>query len=91
MSLGQALATALSGLRANQIGLALVAANVANAETPGYTRKSVNQITTTAGDIGASVRIAGVNRELDIYVQRQMRTEISGAGYAGLRADLLSR
>lgn len=91
MSLGQALATALSGLRANQVGLALVAANVANAETPGYTRKSVNQITTTAGDIGASVRIAGVNRELDIYVQRQMRTEISGAGYAGLRADFLSR
>lgn len=91
MSLGQALATALSGLRANQVGLALVAANVANAETPGYTRKSVNQVTTVAGDIGASVRIAGVNRELDIYVQRQMRTEISGAGYAGLRADFLSR
>lgn len=91
MSLGQALATALSGLRANQVGLALVAANVANAETPGYTRKSVNQVTATAGDIGASVRIAGVNRELDIYVQRQMRTEISGAGYAGLRADFLSR
>lgn len=91
MSLGQALATALSGLRANQIGLALVSANVANAETPGYVRKTVNQITTTAGDIGASVRIAGVNRELDVYVQRQLRMETSGGGYATLRAEFLSR
>ncbi len=91
MSLGQALATALSGLRANQVGLALVSANVANAETPGYVRKTVNQITTTDGDIGASVRIAGVNRELDMYVQRQLRMETSGGGYATLRAGFLSR
>ena len=29
-----------------------------------------------------SVRITGVNRELDPYIQRQLRTETSGAGYA---------
>ena len=46
MSLTQALATAVSGLRANQAGLAIVAGNVANAETPGYTRKTPVQITT---------------------------------------------
>lgn len=91
MSLSQALNTALSGLRANQIGLSTVAANVANAETPGYIRKTVNQLTTTSGDIGASVRIAGINRELDQYVQRQLRIEQSGASYANLRADYLSR
>ena len=38
MSLGQALSTALSGLRTNQAALALVSSNVANAETPGYVR-----------------------------------------------------
>lgn len=91
MSLTQALNTALSGLRANQVSLSTVSANIANAETAGYVRKTVNQITTTAGDIGASVRIAGINRELDQYVQRQMRIETSGASYARLRADYLSR
>ena len=35
MSLSQALATAVSGMRVNQAGLSIVAANVANAETPG--------------------------------------------------------
>ena len=41
MSLRQALNTSLSGLRATQAGLSLVAANVANAETPGYVRKTM--------------------------------------------------
>ena len=49
MSLTQALATAVSGLRANQAGLSLVAANVANADTPGYVRKTPVQITSAAG------------------------------------------
>src|ERR1700675_4605364 len=91
MSLTQALATAVSGLRANQAGLSLVAANVANADTPGYVRKTPVQITSAAGDLGASVRVAALNRQLDQYVQRQMRVESSGASYAGLRAQFYDR
>ena len=49
MSLTQALATAVTGLRATQAGLSIVAANVANAETPGYVRKTPVQVTTAAG------------------------------------------
>ncbi len=91
MSLTQALATAVSGLRANQAGLSLVAANVANADTPGYVRKTPVQITSAAGDLGASVRVAAINRQLDQFVQRQMRVESSGASYAGLRAQFYDR
>src|SRR3989304_2671724 len=36
MGLSQALSAAAAGLRVTQAGLSLVAANVANAETPGY-------------------------------------------------------
>jgi flagellar hook-associated protein 1 len=91
MSLTQALATAVSGLRASQAGLSLVAANVANADTPGYVRKTPVQITSAAGDLGASVRVAAINRQLDQYVQRQMRVESSGASYAGLRSQFYDR
>ncbi len=86
MSLGQALATAMSGLRVTQASLALVSSNVANAESPGYVRKTLNQITGITGDFGSSVRINGVNRELDQYLQTQIRTETSGAAYADVRA-----
>ena len=87
MSFSQALATAVSGLRASQAGLSIVAGNVANAETPGYVRKTATQVETAAGDLGVSVRIDAINRVLDQYVQRQLRVETSGASYAGLRAQ----
>ena len=90
MSLGQALATAMSGLRVTQASLALVSSNVANAESPGYVRKTLNQITGVTGDFGSSVRINGVNRELDQYLQTQIRTETSGAAFADVRATYLA-
>ena len=90
MSLSQALSIAMSGLRANQLGLSLTSSNVANSDTPGYIRKTVNQIQTSSGSIGAGVAVTGVNRELDLYLQQQIRTEQSGASYADLRSSILS-
>ena len=58
MSLSQALATAISGLRANQAGLSLVAANVANADTPGYVRKTVNQVAIAGNGTGIGVQVS---------------------------------
>ncbi len=88
MGLSQALSTAISGLRANQAALALVSSNVANAETPGYVRKTVTQIQTVSSD-SSSVRVTGVNRELDTYIQKQVLTETSGAAYADARSSAL--
>ena len=82
MSLTQALSAAISGLKANQAGLALVSSNVANADTPGYIRKSVSQVATSGNNTGISVNVTGIQRELDTYVQRQLRVENSGASYA---------
>jgi flagellar hook-associated protein 1 FlgK len=91
MSLSQAIAASTAGLRITQAALALTAANVANAETPGYVRKTLVQATTAAGGNNVSVRIAAVNRELDQYLQRQLRTETSGGSYADLRSQFYSR
>jgi flagellar hook-associated protein 1 FlgK len=91
MSLSQALSTSTAGLRTTQAALALVAANVANAETPGYVRKTLVQQTTAAGANGVSVRVGAINRELDVYLQRQLRTEAAGGAYASLRAQFYSR
>lgn len=91
MSLTQAMNTAVAGMRTTQTALTLVAANVANSETPGYVRKTLSQVTTSAGSAGVSVRTAGINRELDQYLQRQLRVESSGGAYADLRAQFYSR
>jgi flagellar hook-associated protein 1 FlgK len=80
----------MSGLRATQSSLALVSSNVANAETPGYVKKTVNQVAGLTGEFGSSVLITGVNRQLDQYLQSQVRTEASGAAYADIRSTYLS-
>ena len=91
MSLTQALKISASGLRAAQAGLALVSSNVANAETPGYVRKTLVQTAGAVAGSGASVSVVGVNRELDEYVQRQLRVEMAGGSYAELRARFYDR
>jgi flagellar hook-associated protein 1 len=91
MGLTQALNTALLGLQVNQSALSLVAANVANADTPGYTRKSVSSIAVSANGVDIGVRAGDVQRALDQYVQKQLRSENSGASYADTRANLYSQ
>lgn len=91
MSLSQALSTSLSGLRATQAGLSLVSANVANAQTPGYIRKTITQSPTISSGAGGGVRIEAVSRAIDEFVQRQLRTETSGGAYADMRANFYQR
>lgn len=88
MGLGQALSSAVSGLRVTQSSLSLVASNIANSETPGYVRKTATQVSSASDGITIGVRLSSVNRELDQYVQRQLRTETSGGTYASTRSDL---
>ncbi|MBV9954349.1 MAG: flagellar hook-associated protein FlgK [Pseudolabrys sp.] len=88
MSLSQALAAAVSGLRANQAGLSIVAGNVANAGTPGYIRKTITPVTISGGDTAIGVRAGDVSRALDEFVQKQLRSESSGGAFADMRARL---
>jgi flagellar hook-associated protein 1 FlgK len=91
MGLSSALATAMSGLRANQAALSIVSGNVANAQTPGYVAQVANQVEVSTGGTGSSVDVTGVTRQLDQYVQSQLRTETSGSGYADQMSNILGQ
>lgn len=91
MSLSSALASAMSGLRANQAALSIVSSNVANAQTPGYVVQTPNQVEVATGSFGSTVLTTGVSRELDLYVQGQLRTESGGGGYADQMANILGQ
>ncbi|MDN3274824.1 flagellar hook-associated protein FlgK [Frankia sp. RB7] len=91
MGLSSALASAMSGLRANQAALSIVSSNVANSQTPGYVAQTPNQIEVTTGDFGSTAKTTGVSREIDSYVQNQLRTETGGSGYADQTANILKQ
>jgi flagellar hook-associated protein 1 len=91
MGLGQALTSAVSGLRVTQSALSIVSGNIANAETPGYIKKGVSQVAAASANITIGVRLSSVNRELDTYLQTQLRSETSGGTYANTLSDYFSR
>ena len=82
---------AMSGLRANQAALSIVSSNVANAQTPGYVTRTSTQVQLAGGDSGSSVQVTGVNRQLDEFIQSQLRTETSGSAYATQIANGLNQ
>ena len=86
------MSTSTAGLRTTQAALALIAANVANAETPGYVRKTLVQATTVGRRQSASASASPtITREFDQYIQRQLRVETAGGAYADMRAQFYSR
>ena len=93
MSLSSALATAMAGLHTNQAALSIVSSNIANAQTPGYVTRTLTQIQVAGSstDTGASVRTTAVNRQLDLYLQTQLRTETSAGAYADKMSNVLGQ
>lgn len=91
MGLSTALTTSLSGLRTTQSGIELVSSNVANVNTRGYTRKNMSLEAEVIAGRSAGVRVAAIQREIDTYVQRQLRTETSGLAFSNIAANYLTQ
>lgn len=78
--------SALSGMNAAQIGLSTTQHNIANVNTPGFTRQEV-QISSRAGSpfgggfIGQGVDVSGVRRIYDQFLSTQVLQEQAQASY----------
>ncbi len=91
MGLSAALGTALSGLHFVQSSVDLVSRNVANAGTPGYTRKAQAPVTQLLGNSLSSIRAGQITRGVDTFLQQQIRTESGIASFLEVRDQFLSR
>ncbi|WP_257350265.1 flagellar hook-associated protein FlgK [Pseudalkalibacillus decolorationis] len=97
------LETALSGLRTHQGALQTTGHNIANANTPGYSRQRVNFSQTGAfpapgrnrpeipGQIGTGVEAGSVQRIREGFLDIQFRGETSKAGYWTARSEALHK
>ncbi len=80
MSISIALQTALSGLTATQAALRATSDNISNANTEGYTRKTVDLETRRILDQGAGVQASAISRIADEFVISQIRNQLSVVG-----------
>ncbi|MGV8996831.1 MAG: flagellar hook-associated protein FlgK [Parvibaculaceae bacterium] len=91
MTLYSAIGSAISGLNASQAGLDLVSRNIANAGTAGYTRKTSVVVNNVAGGQGIGVQTLAATRNVDSFLQQQIRTETGKTSKLNVYDDFLSR
>lgn len=97
------LETARRALMAQQSALHVTGHNISNANTPGYTRQTVNFQTTLPypptglnspkmpGQLGTGVSVGDITRIRDSFTDMQYRTENSKLGYWQSKADMVSQ
>jgi flagellar hook-associated protein 1 FlgK len=81
-------------LRASQLGLAIAGQNIANVNTPGYSRQTVMLAAspgngTARGYLGSGVDIVGVRQFRDRFVESRLQTESSISGRLTAQRDAL--
>lgn len=102
MSTFSGLNTALSGLNAARTGLNTTGQNLTNVNTPGYTRQRAEFSSIgvpprgALNDLGGikpgeGVRVTGISRLGDSFLDARVRTSFSAAGYSSARAGALSK
>ena len=82
-------------LNANQFGIDITGQNIANVNTPGYTRRTLHLAEAPPSGLGrltfgAGVTIQGVQAFRDNFVESRIQREIGVAGYLVARRDALS-
>ena len=63
-------------LYAQQSALQIVGNNIANVNTPGYSRQKVNLKTNSVGQLSSGVTVEGASRAKDILIDRTLRREV---------------
>lgn len=101
MSTFSGLSTALSSLIAQRQALEVTGQNLANINTPGYTRQRVEMQSISAGQgttmfsqpnsVGNGVQAVSVSRLGDIFMDARVRTTSSSAAYLAARTDAFTR
>ena len=101
MSSFSGLSTALSSLHAQRQALEVAGQNVANANTVGYTRQradlssveplSAPSLFSGGRTAGTGVRVDGIARLGDIFLDARVRSETGGAAFAATRAEVYAR
>lgn len=82
---------ALSGLRAAQRQLDTISNNIANASTPGFTRKILPTQTLVVGGVGMGVEMNAIMRSVDKNLIRDMMKQTSLASGAATTSAFLDR
>jgi len=84
------------GLLSHQLAIEVTGNNIANVQTPGYTRQAVNLENNTPrqiglGQLGTGVRVRSINRVFDKFLFSQILSENNPMGNFSVRKEAFER
>ncbi len=82
MSLSIARYSAYSALMTTQTQISVASANIANADTEGYTKKTATQVATVSNGIGTGTTITGISSNVDKLLLKSLFQAVSALGSA---------
>jgi flagellar hook-associated protein 1 len=91
MSLASALSIALSGLTTSTNLISLASDNISNAQTPGFTQKTVTLQNVQFGSQEGGVQIAGYNRATDQALTTNYNAATSQSSYFGTQSSYMAQ
>ena len=91
MGLSSVLSTANQGLGLTQRSLDVVAQNIANADTPGYTQKSLQPVQVLSNGTQVGITSVELQRTVDVFLQTQIWTETAAFSSADVRHQFLEQ
>lgn len=91
MTLGAALNSTLSALKANQTILTNIAANVANANTQGYSAQEAILTTRVVGSQALGVSVGEITRRVDEIISDQIKAQSSTSGKTNVIKEYMEK
>ncbi|MEX2649235.1 MAG: flagellar hook-associated protein FlgK [Alphaproteobacteria bacterium] len=91
MTINLILNSAVSGLAANQAAVVVTSQNIANANTEGYSRQSVQFQQRVTGSTPNGVEIADVDRFVNVFLTRELRAATGDGGSVAARNEIFEQ
>jgi flagellar hook-associated protein 1 len=91
VSLDVALRIATSSLMTTQVQISVASANIANADTAGYTVKTANQVANVTAGVGTGTMITGITSSVDKLLLKSLMQATSALGSADTSNNYLNQ
>jgi len=91
MSLAVARYIACSAMMTAQTQSAVASANIANADTTGYTKKTANQAAQVTGGVGSGVTVTDITSNVDRLLFKSLVAAVCDLGAADTKSDYLDQ
>ena len=91
MSISSAIQSAITGINTNKEQIEVISNNIANVNTEGYVKRSVQQKSQSTLGVGQGVIIEDIRRDVDVFLVERIANQQTALGESEVLAEYYQR